>query len=119
MEPTNETRNDSERSFAFFTTLIITSILPVWLLVSQRNFLAIAEDYELELSRLAYWLLQPVSIAVLGLLPMTVFIKEYVISKDTHRSWFNLIALGVGMLALFVCGYCLMSTFVNEVQIID
>lgn len=113
MEPSVDNVKDSERSFAFYTTLIITSILPLGLFVYQRNFRAIAEDYGLELSRLAYWLLQPGSIAILGLLPVAVFTKEYVIAKVSYRSWFNLAALNVGILTLIVCGYNLMSTVVG------
>jgi hypothetical protein len=113
MDPVVDSPENSERSFAFYTTLVITSILPVGLLLFQRSMRAIAEDYGLELSWLAFWLLQPGAIVIFALLPATVFAKEYVLSNATYRSWSNLVALNVGILTLIVCGYSLMSTVVG------
>jgi hypothetical protein len=115
-----ESKSASSRSFVLYTTLVITSILPIGLLVYRSSLLdELLSNSAFEASRLAYLLLEPLTVVIAFALPVAVLVKELVIQDGNRRSWFNLVALNVGILSLIVCGYILMSNVIGAMTTTD
>ena len=97
------------RSASFYATLILTILVPVGLWIVQSSIEEILKDFELDVSQMTIFFLNPFLPFILLALPLGVVVKELLVQDQRVRFQIDTVFAALAIMVLVVAYLALVT----------